>query len=66
MLTSSHEETTEEKAGGTDLKEGRTEGLEYAFGQGGLGAVSEGTGQEEGGLLLDGGILVVHHAQDVL
>ena len=48
------------------LNESRTEGFEDALGQSGLCAVSEGAGQIQSGLLLDGGILVVHHSEDVL
>lgn len=48
------------------LGESSTEGFEDALGQCGLCAVSEGAGQKQTGLLLNGGVLVVHHSQDVL
>lgn len=48
------------------LQEGGTERFESTFWQRGGSAVPETPGQEEGGLLLYGGVLVVHHGQDVL
>lgn len=48
------------------LDQSSTQRLEEALGQRGLGAASEGAGQEQGRLLLDGRVLVVHHGQDVL
>lgn len=48
------------------LDESSTEGFEDALGQRCLCAVSEGAGQKQRGLLLNGGILIVHHSQDVL
>ena len=48
------------------LDESSTEGFEDALGQSGLSAVSEGAGQKQRGLLLNGRVLIVHHTQDVL
>lgn len=48
------------------LDESSTEGFEDALWQCGLYAVSEGAGQKQRGLLLNGGVLIVHHSQDVL
>lgn len=48
------------------LEESSTEGFEDTLGQCGLCAVSEGAGQKQRGLLLNGRVLIVHHTQDVL
>lgn len=52
--------------GETNLEQGSTEGFEQALGQGGRGRKTDTPGQEQRGLLLDGGVLVVHHSQHVL
>lgn len=48
------------------LEESSTEGFEDTLGQRGLCAVSEGAGQKQRGLLLNGRVLIVHHTEDVL
>lgn len=48
------------------LDDSRAEGFKDALGQSGLCAVSEGACQKQRGLLLNGGVFVVHHSQDVL
>lgn len=52
--------------GAVYLDESSTEGFEDALWQRGLCTVSEGAGQEQRGLLLNGRVLIVHHSQDVL
>lgn len=48
------------------LGESSTEWFEDTLGQRGLCAVSEGAGQKQSGLLLNGGVLIVHHTQNLL
>lgn len=50
----------------TYLEERCTEWLQNAFWQCTRGAVTEAPGQEKRSLLLDGGVLVVHHPQNIL
>lgn len=48
------------------LEKSSTEGFQHAFGKSGRSAVTKTSCNEEGCLLLDGWILVVHHSQYVL
>ena len=50
---------------GADLEQGDAEGLHQGLGQAAGGREADASGQEQRGLLLDGGVLVVHHRQDV-
>lgn len=48
------------------LDESSAEGFKDTLRQCGLCAVSKGAGEEQRGLLLNGGVFIVHYSQDIL
>lgn len=58
--------STADEALAVNLEHSSTEGLDQGLRQGCRGGESDTPGQEQGGLLLYGRVLVVHHSQNIL